>query len=354
MYNEKEIEDKILELRSGLKTDRLDMSFGEIINLYDEGDLIITPEYQRAYRWSDEQKTRFIESVLLGIPIPPIFVAEDDNGKWELVDGLQRISTILSFFGLLKNDYQRKNFFKLSQTELTENYLQDVDINHLSTKLKITIKRAVCRVEILRWDSGFDMRYELFNRLNTGASPLTEQEIRNCVFIGKFNSLLHRLAENEKFQNLVKPTKKQLEQMFLEEMVLRYFAVKLNYKDLYITKDIKEYLTSFMKDVNDNKIAFDYQKEEEDFYKIINFFSKNNIYKPFKGKNNAFSPSIYETVMYSTLKYINKYENNINKYKEYRHRLINDNEFIKYAGYETSQKERLKKKINRALELLDD
>jgi len=176
-----EIEKKILELRSELKTDRLDMSFGEIMNIYTDGDLIITPEYQRAYRWKDEQKTRFIESILLGIPIPPIFVAEDNDSKWELVDGLQRISTILSFFGILKNDIARKNFFSLTETELTKNYLKDIDINHLSNKLKLTIKRAVCRVEILRWDSKFDMRYELFNRLNTGASPLEQQEIRKIL-----------------------------------------------------------------------------------------------------------------------------------------------------------------------------
>jgi len=231
--------------------------------------------------------------------------------------------------------------------------LQDVDINHLSTKLKLTIKRAVCRVEILRWDSGFDMRYELFNRLNTGASPLTEQEIRNCVFIGKFNSLLHKLAENEKFHNLIKPTKKQSEQMFLEEMVLRYFTVKLKYKDWYITKDIKEYLTSFMKDVNDNKIFFDYEKEEANFYKIINFLDDNNIHKPFKGKNNAFSPSIYETIMYATFEYLNKFGTNIPKYKNFKHKLLNDEDFNRYAGYETSQKERLKKKINRALKILN-
>jgi len=87
------IEEIVSKKRNTLKTDRLDMSFGELINIYSDKELFISPEYQRAFRWSDYQRTRFIESVLLGIPIPPIFVAEDDNGKWEVVDGLQRIST---------------------------------------------------------------------------------------------------------------------------------------------------------------------------------------------------------------------------------------------------------------------
>jgi uncharacterized protein with ParB-like and HNH nuclease domain len=185
--NEKEIEDRISKLRSDLKTERLDMSFGEIMSLYESKDLFISPEYQRAYRWDDFQKTRFIESILLGIPVPPIFVAENEESKWELVDGLQRISTVLSFFGLLDG----KEKLVLTESELIGKPLEGISINELPIKFKLTIKRSVCRVEILKWDSSFDMRYELFNRLNTGGSPLKAQEIRNCVFIGDFNNLLN-------------------------------------------------------------------------------------------------------------------------------------------------------------------
>ena len=101
--DDEKLEQRIKDLRNNLTTDRLDMSYGEIINMYQSGDLIISPEFQRLFRWKNFQKTRFIESILLGIPIPPIFVAEDKEGKWELVDGLQRLSTVLSFFGLLKD-----------------------------------------------------------------------------------------------------------------------------------------------------------------------------------------------------------------------------------------------------------
>jgi uncharacterized protein with ParB-like and HNH nuclease domain len=84
--------------RTRLSTDRLDISFGELINLYKNKELIIRPEYQRLFRWSESQKTALIESILLSIPIPPIFVAEDKDGIWELIDGLQRVSTFISFF----------------------------------------------------------------------------------------------------------------------------------------------------------------------------------------------------------------------------------------------------------------
>ena len=101
------LEDVVSKKRNSLKTDRLDMSFGELMNMFEDGELFITPEYQRVFRWSPFQQTRFIESVLLGIPIPPIFIAEDDEGKWEVVDGLQRISTIFSFLDY-SNHFQIK------------------------------------------------------------------------------------------------------------------------------------------------------------------------------------------------------------------------------------------------------
>ena len=98
------LEDAVSKERKRLSSDRLDISFGELINLYKNNELIIRPEYQRLFRWSESQKTALIESILLSIPIPPIFVAEDKNGVWELVDGLQRVSTFISFFGELKED----------------------------------------------------------------------------------------------------------------------------------------------------------------------------------------------------------------------------------------------------------
>ncbi len=97
------IDVEIVDARNEIRTDKLDISFGEIANLYENKELIITPEYQRLFRWQSTQKSRFIESILLGIPTPAIFVAEDESGVWELVDGLQRVSTVLEFMGLLKN-----------------------------------------------------------------------------------------------------------------------------------------------------------------------------------------------------------------------------------------------------------
>ena len=198
-----QLEKDFTQARSNLVTDRLDMSFGEIMNIYQDGDILISPEFQRLFRWSDYQKTRFIESVLLGIPIPPIFVSEDVEGKWELVDGLQRLSTILSFFGILKkneDELDEKNNWLFSEGDIISS-LEGKSRNDLPLKLQLAIKRAVCRVELLRYNGeNSDLKYELFNRLNTGGSTATEQEIRNCIFrstTDEFNNFLKELAANE-------------------------------------------------------------------------------------------------------------------------------------------------------------
>ena len=86
--------------RKTIKTDAYAMSIGEWVNMYQDEEIDIHPEFQRFFRWSDAQKTNFLESILLGIPVPPIFVSQTKHGIWDVVDGLQRLSTIYQFFGV--------------------------------------------------------------------------------------------------------------------------------------------------------------------------------------------------------------------------------------------------------------
>ncbi|GAB3231600.1 DUF262 domain-containing protein [Pseudaeromonas pectinilytica] len=96
------LNEQIDKKRKEIFTDSYPMSIGELSNLYRDGEIYINPEFQRFYRWTHEQKVKLIESILLGIPLPSIFVAQRSDGVWDLVDGLQRMSTILSFMGVLK------------------------------------------------------------------------------------------------------------------------------------------------------------------------------------------------------------------------------------------------------------
>ncbi len=351
-----EIEDKIAELRNTLRSDRLDMSFGEIMNIYEDGDLIISPEYQRAFRWNDKQRSDFIESILLGIPIPPIFVAEDENGKWELVDGLQRISTILSFFTILKGLSKEKTekYKKLTSGELTEDILNNITIDSLPLKMKITIKRAVCRVEILRWDSDFNMKYHLFKRLNTSASPLSVQEVRNCIFLGNFNNLLKELAQNKIFKKIIPINSKLENEMYLEELILRFFAFKFEYKNFEVKHSIENFLDNFMEEVFLKSIKLDLNKEKMDFIKVIDFLSKDDFNnKIFKAKNHQFNANLYDSIMFVAHKFYDEYSINPILFKEKIDILKNDEIYQEVSGHKTNSIKRMSKKIDRAVKIFN-
>jgi hypothetical protein len=96
--------DEIQARSTEIHTDAYSMSFGELMNLYQSGELDIHPEFQRFFRWTIEQKSRLIESILLGIPLPSIFVAQRRDGVWDVIDGLQRLSTVFQFAGILKDE----------------------------------------------------------------------------------------------------------------------------------------------------------------------------------------------------------------------------------------------------------
>ena len=292
--SDKNLSEKIESTRNSLTTDRLDMSFGEIMSMYEKDEIIINPEFQRLFRWSEYQKSRFIETILLGIPIPPIFVAEDEDGKWELVDGLQRLSTILSFFGVLKSMSNKNNWTLLEGDIIPD--IKGYKCENLPMKFHLNIKRSTCRIEIIRWNSDYDMRFELFNRLNTGGSPLTNMEIRNCIYRGissKFNDFLKELAYSDEFVNLISPSKKQRDELYLEELVLRFLSLVKNRKN--ITKSIDQHMTYFMKDsVGNNNFPYDQLKTSFIETTIILGELDPTI---FRSQNNDFATGYYDIIM---------------------------------------------------------
>jgi hypothetical protein len=337
------LEKEVIDARNSLSTDRLDMSFGEIISMYERKEIIIAPEFQRLFRWTDYKKTRFLESLLLGIPIPPIFVAEDQQGRWELVDGLQRLSTVLSFFGLLDTNTDKNNWI-LEKGDLVKSF-EGYSQKTLPLKFQLNIKRAVCRIELIKWNSKIDMRFELFNRLNTGGSPLTDQEIRNCIFRGKssnFNDFLKRIANNSDFIYLVTPTNKQLSELYLEELVLRFSSL---YKNVNIKQNISIHMTDFMRDAVENQ-NFDYAQKESLLIRVINLLKPLGM-EVFRGKRGGFSTSLFEAITVGIALYVDYYEADGNAQLSQRiEKLKNDEDFEKNMGSASNNKIRIVNRIN--------
>ena len=345
------IEEIITEKRNSLKTDRLDMSFGELMSLFEDGDLFIAPEYQRVFRWSLFQQTRFLESVLLGIPIPPIFVAEDGAGKWEVVDGLQRISTVFAFFGLLKSVPEKNNTI-LTEGEMIPQ-LVGLTNDTIPIKLKTTIKRSVCRVEIVRWDSVEDIRYELFNRLNTGASPLSDQEIRNCIFRAyevDLNQALRDVAKIPAFNELISPSETKKEQMFLEELTLRFFAFKHLAGEFKTT--VPQFLTEFMKAVSSGKKAFDIEGEKSYFISVINLLNDKYGKDIFRPKGN-FALHLFDSIAYALPKKFPVIDGNEEAIFQKIADLKNDAAY-KDIGTSTFSNTRIRNRMTRASEIFEN
>lgn len=344
------LEKEITDQRNSLATDKLDMSYGELINLYKNNELIISPKFQRLYRWNISKRTKFIESILLGIPTPPIFVAEDEKGSWELVDGLQRTSTVLSFFGELKNDNPNNSWVMDGGSLVAE--LNGYSHRTLPEKFKRNILRTPCRVEIIKWDSEYDLRYELFNRLNTGGEPLTQQEIRNCIFRGNselFNELLNELGTSSAFTELVELTSNQSEQLYNEELVLRFLSLYYTPFKNIDAKNISTFMTSFMETVTENK-DFDYENARQIFNKTVNLLSKFTS-SIFKFSNNQFSTSLFEAITLGISKNIDYYEKNPQIIDEKILLLKEDTIFKKYTGSAASSKSRVVKRLERALDI---
>lgn len=290
-----ELSAEIDEMRNSLTTDHMDMSFGELTGMYERGELVIDPSFQRLYRWTPEQKTRFIESIILGIPIPPIFVAEDKNGAWELVDGLQRISTILSFFGQLKNVSSKSvNNWNFVEASLLPS-LEGFSAQSLPPRYLLNLKRAVCRVEVIKWNSKWDMRYELFNRLNTGGSILNEQEIRNCIFrsgLKKFYAFIDEAKNNEQFKKITGLSLKQKQRLVDEDLIVRYVALVNDWQK--VDAAISVYVTSYMKHMLD--IGGDIPTVvAKKFYQCVTIASKigPSVFRI----GSTFSPSLFDAIM---------------------------------------------------------
>jgi len=300
---------EVTEQSNLLRTERLDLSIGELLSMYENKEIIIRPAFQRYFRWTEEQQTRFIESLLLGIPIPPIFVAANDEGVWELVDGLQRVSTILSFVGILEENIGINVINKWSLLE--GDRVQSLDgftYDTLPQKFRLALRHSVFRVEILKWNSSYDMRYELFNRLNTGGSPLTQQEIRNCIFRDiskKFYEYLIEWSNEDCFVNAVGLSIEQKERLFDQELILRFMALLKGPSSIKCS--VSQHMTRFMENALQND-KFDYEYYGTLIKRVFSIISGLGS-QVFRQDDGMFATSLYDVITYGIAKNIDKYAN---------------------------------------------
>jgi len=244
------LKEEILNQSSQIRTDSYAMSVGELVNLYRDDELDLHPAFQRFFRWSDSQKTRLIESILLGIPVPPVFVAQREDGVWDVIDGQQRLSTIFQLLGVLRDaDGNVVEPLVLHGTKFLPS-LQGCrwdGENALDRDQKLWLKRAKIDVNIVLKESDSESKYALFMRLNTGGTPLTDQEVRNCLMIMAYPGLfewINTLSNESYFIETIAISERQWIEQYPLELATRFLLFRrLDENALKHVGDIGEFLS---------------------------------------------------------------------------------------------------------------
>jgi len=251
------------------------MSIGELISLYRDGELDIHPEFQRFFRWTQLQKSKFIESILLGIPIPSIFVSQREDGVWDVVDGVQRLSTIFEFVGILRDE---TGATVPASTLVGTDYLPSLEgktwengsrpTNEFPSSLRLDFKRQKLDLKIIKKESDPNTKYDLFERLNTLGSQLSDQEVRNCLLVminRDFFKWLQHLAQNRDFQETIGLTDTASQQRYDMELALRFLIFhKAPDRSLGGIKDVGDFVTRNMRALATSR-DFDLDQEERVF-----------------------------------------------------------------------------------------
>jgi hypothetical protein len=277
------LQDEIDQKRREIHTQGYPMSVGELLSIYREGDLDIHPEFQRFFRWTPTQKSRFIESLLLGIPIPSIFVHQRQDGVWDVIDGLQRLSTIFEFVGDLKEaDGTPVPAMALLATEYLpslEGKAWDAseDDKGLSPDQQRLIKRAPIDIKIVTRESDEDAKFDLFQRLNTGGSQLSDQEVRNCLLImvsAEFYRWVDALRQQEAFQEAIALSDRAQNEQYDAELALRFLALKdMDNEALRSIGDMSDFLdTRSIEFARDS--TYDSEAEAESFTDLFSMLNE--------------------------------------------------------------------------------
>lgn len=240
------IQEQIDNNRRSVAFDSYDISVRQLHDMILEGLIDIAPEYQRHFVWDENRQSQLIESLMLGIPVPNLFMATNRDSSWEVIDGLQRLTTIVNFVGeesIIKKNNPNCDKLKLNGLEKL-NGLNNLFFEQLPKSVQLMFMTRPIRVTVLNDRSDFEVRYDLFERLNTGGVTLHPQEIRNCIYLGKFKDFINECSQNQNFLNVVKMTNNAERTGSREELVLKFFAY-FEDRNLFV-HSVKIFLNDYM------------------------------------------------------------------------------------------------------------
>lgn len=338
-----------------------DYSFRELVSLYDEDDLV-KPELQRKYVWEKPEASRFIDSILLGLPIPSIFLAKTEENKMLIIDGYQRLMTVNDYVkGIWSGD---NSVFTLSNIPGKINHRwKGKAYNQLSEseqrKIKTTTIHAIIFEQKQPKDDDTSL-YQIFERINTSGKSLMPQEIRNCVYQGNLNTLLFQLNKDINWRLLFGNPKEDSRMRDLE-FILRFFALKSD--EIKDSKkgsvSLKKVLNEFMGAKENNKpdAVLNFGKDfTNSILAVKNQFGENAFFNVQSNDlttiRKRFYPTVYDSIMIATAIALAKGVETNTANETNRLALLRDEKFREYSTQGTMQVEHINGRIELALNYL--
>ncbi len=371
------IEDEYQDLNSVLDNDELeledednrkiiwqakDTSIREYASQLQDGDLDLQPDYQRKFVATPKIASKLIESVIMDVPIPVIYLAEEQDESFSVIDGQQRLTSFISF---INGKFPNGDTFKLTGLKVFKE-LNRKPFSELEKKIQKKIRNTTLHTIVIKKESNEDVKFEIFERLNTGSIKLNEDEIRNTVYRGEYIKLLSELEENTTFHELIQKDNYK-KRMIYRGMILRFFALSeksyINYKP-----SMKQFCNKELRD-NQNLSpdkAKEYTEKFNNCVDMVKIVFGNTAFRRYipsedsneqgKWTNTRINMALYDIQMCGFVNYSkNEVFRNADFIRESMLDLMtNNSEFQKSILIETSNKEVMKKRFKIWLETLEN
>lgn len=333
-----------------------DLSFREIISMYEEDELL-KPELQRKYVWDKVEASRFIESILMGLPVPSVFFAQSSSQKL-IVDGYQRIMTVYDYVrGIFTTD---NKIFRLSNSEKINERWRNKAFSELSTDEQRKIRSTTIHAIIFEQkepENDDTSLYQIFERINTSGRTLTPQEIRNCVYQGTFNKMLFELNKDEHWRKLFGLETEDARMRDIE-CILRFFVMKSDdvqkksSGQISLKKVLNEYMKSYVN--ADKKTVENFSRDFTLTMKAIYDNIGNNAFRNYSSEKftKKFHPAIFDAIAVAVSETLNSGKN-LEKVSEKQHiALLQNAEFKEVVSMRTTNIDNIKKRIKLAHDFL--
>lgn len=345
-FTEDEVDNESLVTRGPAVSYGADYTLDTIAQYVKSEDIVVQPAFQRKSVWDKNKSSKLIESFLLGYPVPNILLGRPQDGeRMEVIDGQQRIIAISSYLkGTFKDTvFRLSGDMAIQYANKTFEELDEVDQRRL--------RNQVLKATILVYSNDQpDLKFSVFQRINTGSVVLTQQEIRNCIYGGSLNDFLHKLNQEQQWRVLLSP--KPDSRMRDEETLLRFFASLYNRKNYQ--KPMTKFLNDFMQAHQDEAPDVLSEWREQLLGPLAAIKENYDGNNPFSLTPNSkqLSRAVFEAVMVTVAELIAKGEADFGDFTKKHALLLSDEEFLSSVSSHTSDDKKYDMRFERAMHFL--